>query len=106
MTEVSPALRESARKIESSLLQRLSSVGQVTVARAMDVSESTVSRLKDGQITVVSQLLAALGLKLVPHDFKVVDPVRAQAMYTLYEAAISRMNNPADLLWEDSEHVH
>lgn len=106
MTEVSLTMRESARKIESSLLQRLSHVGQVTVARAMDVSESTVSRLKDGQIAAVSQLLAALGLKLVPSDFKVVDPVRAQAMYTLYEAAISRMSNPADLLWEDSEHVH
>jgi hypothetical protein len=101
MTEVSPSMRESARKIESSLLQRLSSVGQVTVARSMDVSESTISRLKDGQIAVVSQLLAALGLKLVPADFKVVDPARAQAMYTLYEAAINRMSNPAELLFSD-----
>ena len=106
MTEVSPSMRESARKIESSLLQRLSSVGQVTVAKAMDVSESTVSRLKDGQIAAVSQLLAALGLKLVPADFKVVDPARAQAMYTLYEAAINRMTNPVALLWEESDHVH
>jgi hypothetical protein len=94
-------MRESARKIESSLLQRLSSVGQVTVAKSMDVSESTISRLKDGQIAVVSQLLAALGLKLVPADFKVVDPARAQAMYTLYEAAINRMSNPAELLFSD-----
>jgi hypothetical protein len=101
MTEVSPSMRESARKIESSLLQRLSSVGQVTVAKSMDVSESTISRLKDGQIAVVSQLLAALGLKLVPADFKVVDPARAQAMYTLYEAAINRMSNPAELLFSD-----
>jgi hypothetical protein len=106
MTEVSTSQRESVRKIESSVLQRLSTVGQVTVAKAMDVSESTVSRLKDGQITVVSQLLAALGLKLAPADFKVVDPARAQAMYTLYEAAMSRMSNPCDLLWEDSENVH
>jgi hypothetical protein len=101
ITEVSTSQRESARKIESSLLQRLSSVGQVSVAKTMDVSESTVSRLKDGQIAVVSQLLAALGLKLVPNDFKVVDPVRAQAMYTLYEAAINRMSNPAELLFSD-----
>ncbi len=101
MTEVSPSMRESARKIESSLLQRLSSVGQVTVAKAMDVSESTVSRFKDGQITVVAQLLAALNLKLVPADFKVVDPARAQAMYTLYEAAMNRMSNPAELLFSD-----
>jgi hypothetical protein len=73
----------------------------VTVAKSMDVSESTISRLKDGQIAVVSQLLAALGLKLVPADFKVVDPARAQAMYTLYEAAINRMSNPAELLFSD-----
>lgn len=101
ITEVSTSQRESARKIESSLLQRLSSVGQVSVAKTMDVSESTVSRLKDGQIAVVSQLLAALGLKLVPNDFKVVDPVRAQAMYTLYSAAMNRMSNPAELLFSD-----
>ena len=101
MTEVSPSMRESARKIESSLLQRLSSVGQVTVAKSMDVSESTISRLKDGQIAVVAQLLAALGLKLVPADFKVVDPARAQAMYTLYSAAMNRMSNPAELLFSD-----
>lgn len=101
MTEVSSSQRDSARKIESSLLQRLSAVGQVTVAKAMDVSESTISRLKDGQITAVAQLLAALNLKLVPADFKVVDPIRAQAMYTLYEAAMNRMTNPAELLFSD-----
>lgn len=106
MSEVSPSMRESARKIETSLLRRLSSVGQVTVAQAMHVSEATVSRLKDGQIAAVSQLLAALGLKLVPADFKVVDPARAQAMFTLYEAALARMSNPVDLLWEESDHVH
>jgi hypothetical protein len=37
----------------------------------------------------------------VPNDFKVVDPVRAQAMYTLYEAAMNRMSNPAELLFSD-----
>lgn len=106
MTEVSESVAVNARKIEATVLQALSTSGQRSAAKALGLTDTAVSRLKDGQIAVVSQLLAFLGLKLVPADFKVVDPIRAQAMYTLYEAAISRMSNPADLLWEESEHAH
>lgn len=39
-----------AREFESLILNRLLSVGQKTVADAIGVSESTVSRWKEGEI--------------------------------------------------------
>ena len=100
MSELSIESTASARKIEQQVLRKLSETSQVAVAKALNTSESTVSRLKDGQIHVVAQLLAVLGFKLVPKDFQVVNPERAQAMYTLYQAAITQMDNPVELLWE------
>lgn len=103
MTEVSPQVHESARKIERAVLHRLSEVGQVSVAKALDVSESTVSRLKDGQIHVAAQLLAALGFRVVPEQVKCVDPQVAQAMFTIYNKALASMSDPADLLWSEAQ---
>lgn len=102
MTEVSSTLTDLARKNESRWLQALASTGQKALAGSLDWSESMVSRMKDGQIHAAAHMLAGLGLQLVPADFKVVDPVRAQAMFTLYEAALKRMDNPVDLLWEEA----
>lgn len=68
----------------------------------MGVSESTVSRLKEGSIAQVANLLSALGLKVVPASYKCMDPVRAQAMATLYEAAMTKVN-AVELLWGDED---
>lgn len=102
MNEVSPAVSERARKIESAVLQGLASQGQVTAAKALGVSESAISRLKDGQIHVVAQLLAYLGLKVVPEQVKCVDPEVAHAMFKIYSAAIDRMADPTELLYTET----
>ena len=104
MTEVSPQVRESARKIEQAVLHRLSELGQVSVAKALDVSEATVSRLKDGQIHVAAQLLAALGFRVVPEQVKCVDTEMLDAMCKIYTQALVNMDRPADLLlWRDAQ---
>lgn len=101
MHEVSAPIAENSRKIERAVLHALAEHGQAAVAQKMGTSESTVSRLKDGQIQTLSNLLAALGLKVVPANFKSMDPIKAQAMVTLYSAAMERISNPAELLWGD-----
>ena len=94
-------MSERARKIESAVLQGLASQGQVTAAKALGVSESAISRLKDGQIHVVAQLLAFLGLKVVPERVKCVDPEVAHAMFTIYTAAVGRMQDPTEILYQE-----
>lgn len=59
-----------AREIEAMVLRRLGECGQGAAAQALQVSEATVSRLKDGQITTISRLIAFLGLKVVPEEYR------------------------------------
>lgn len=99
--EVSGSVVDASRKIETQILKALSTLGQVEIARLMETSESAVSRLKDGQITTFSRLLAAAGLKVVPIQFKCIDPRVASAMMLLYESAMKRLENPVELLWGD-----
>ena len=73
MAEVSPAIAERARKNTSAILRGLASVGQVRVAEHLNLSESTVSRMKDGELDRLGALLAACGLKVVPQDAQTVD---------------------------------
>lgn len=101
MSELSNSMLERSRKIERAILHALADKGQATVGTDIGASESTVSRLKDGQIETLSKVLAACGLKVVPSEYKCIDPRKAQAMVTLYEAAMSKIPNTVELLWGD-----
>ena len=101
MNEVSSSVIDASRKIETTILKALSNLGQVEIAKKMDVSESAVSRLKDGQIATLSMMLAAAGLKVVPAQYKCIDPAIAHAMMIMYESAMKRLDNPVELLWGD-----
>lgn len=101
MPVVSSAVVDTSRKIERTILQALAERGQAHAAGLMGVSESNVSRLKDGQLENFSKLLAVIGLKVVPAQYKCLDPIKAQAMVTLYEAAMQRISNPVELLFGD-----
>jgi len=101
MNEVCASVNEMARKSERQILVALSELGQSKVAVLAGTSESTLSRMKDGQIDAICKLIAACGLKVVPARYKCLDPAKALAMVTLYEAAMQRINNPIELLWGD-----
>ena len=79
----SDSLREIARKNETAILQRLASTGQKTVAEALNVSESTISRWKDGDVERTAMLLAFLDLQLVPTGHVMVDPAWLDAVLRL-----------------------
>ena len=62
--------QERARKNAATALQALHSVGQATVARAMEVSEGHISKIKSERLDELCELLAHCGLKVVPQDHK------------------------------------
>lgn len=84
-----------AREFESLVLNRLLSVGQRTVADAIGVSESTVSRWKEGEIERWCKVLALLELQVVhPSEY-------IQALKTLAELGLqAEKKRPGPLGWD------
>lgn len=68
----SHTIEQEARKIEALMLRHLAEAGQCRIAEALELSETKVSRWKDGELWNVAKALAALGLKAVPADAEVV----------------------------------
>lgn len=101
MSEVSASHADSARKIEVTILKSLATVGQSEIASRTGTSESTISRLKDGQLSLFAGVLAAAGLKVVPSEYKCIDPKIAAAMMVMYDSAMKKIPDPASLLWGD-----
>ncbi|MDB5963864.1 MAG: Bacteriophage protein [Polaromonas sp.] len=99
MTTVSLSPVERARKNVQVVLQALASTGQVELARAMAVHESTISRMKDGGIDTFGTALAHLGLKVVPTGVECYDPEYVNALRTLAGVGIGRDGPRLD--WSD-----
>ena len=98
MSEVSAGPAERARKTVQSVLQRLQEPGTgVAVAAAMGCSESTVSRIKTERLEEVALFLACLGLKVVPAEFKCVDPAAYEFLTKTHEKL---MRLAPQLIWE------
>jgi len=92
-----------SRKNESTILQALARVGQNEVARRMQVSDSTVSRFKNGELLQWASFLAALGLKVVPETMKCYDAKKLDAILELARAHLNTMETTEQLAWEGSE---
>ena len=74
---------ERARKNEKVILSSLADTGQAVVATAIGVNESTVSRMKSGDIEQFSRFLAACGLKVVPVDMRCYPADEIEALRVL-----------------------
>lgn len=98
MPPVSKTPAETARKGVQLALQALQEPGKAgAVAAAMGVSDSTISRIKTERLEEVVMVLAHLGLKVVPAEFKCVDP----AAYTFLTTTHQRvMQKAPQLIWE------
>lgn len=93
---------ERARKNEQAVLHRLSSVGQATVAEAVRVDESTISRMKsDGKIQQFALILAELGLKVVPETMRVFDPKDIDALLHLAKRRMDQIVSAEELGLDD-----
>lgn len=103
MDAVSTALESRARKNEVIVVQRLASVGQTAIAEALKVDESTVSRFKDGTISRFSKMLAVMGLKVVPTEFKCYRPADIDPYIQLAKQHMRTVESVHDLVDEDPE---
>lgn len=98
MPSVSSPPPERARKTVQLVLQRLQEPGMgIALATSMGVSESTISRIKSERLEEVAQLLAHLGLKVVPAEFKCVDPAAYAFLTATHEKV---MRTAPQLIWE------
>ena len=97
-----PDISESARKIESSILQALSRVGQVHVAQATGISESEVSKWK-ADIPRIARILAAASLKTVGSDRHCVRADEFQLITRIASRALANEDAARTMLFEDVE---
>lgn len=99
------AHEERTRKNLSALLHGLASVGQAAVAEALGVSESTVSRWKEGggELERLARLLAALGQKTVGQDRHCVRPEEFKFVTRLASRALANQEAAQQLLFEEVE---
>ena len=101
MPALSSAQVVTARKNVSTILRALAAVGQINVAEAFETSETTVSRWKGEKIEEMGQLLAVLGLKSVPQDYKCYDPKSIDALLTLAKERLAQIEHPDHLIWDE-----
>jgi hypothetical protein len=66
MAESCTANPDSSRKSQTAILQRLAAVSQKSAGDAIGRSETWVSRFASEQLKTCADLLAVLGLKVVP----------------------------------------
>ena len=100
MGQVSMPFADRARKNEKVILSALADTGQAVAATCMGVSESVVSRLKQGDIEQLSKLLAACGLKVIPIDYRCYPQDEIEALRIL--ARRSDVLRADNLNWEAS----
>ena len=97
MTKLSTTQQKTARNNERTILHALAVVTQKRVSEMTGVSESRISRMKDGDLETLCAGLAALNLKLVPADAHVVSEVEyrfmAEQMIRHYQAVIEEDDN-------------
>lgn len=101
MHSVSSDIAGNARKNERVVLQALARVSQTQVAAALGISDSSITRFKDGQLEQYSSILAACGLKVVSGDRICVDREKFEAMATIARAALSCPDTSRRLIWDE-----
>lgn len=100
MNPLSSASAERSRKFHTLALQRVASVGQNHIATQLQVSEATVSRFVSADLERACQVLAALGLKVVPQDMKCYPKDEIDAIFTLARASMNRIGGVEQLSFE------
>lgn len=82
------SVSDLSRRNHTTLLKALASVSQVRVAESSGISETTLSRMKDGELERFCSIAAACNLVLQPRTFRAVDPDRLRALEVLARCAL------------------
>lgn len=97
---MSDTARDRAQRGHSLFLQRIGKVKAGDIAKDMGISDSTLSEIKNKSVEHALLLLAHLGLKCVPSEFRCVDPATFEFMRV---SASKLMNQAPQLLWDEEE---
>ena len=89
MSELSLSGSGNARETLAVILSALATKGQGAIAQVMGVSDSSMSRWKSDEIPVMAKFLGALGLKVVPEAYVMVDPEYLHSLRTLAKVGLS-----------------
>lgn len=100
-----PSLKddERARKNLAAILSGLSSVGQVNVARALDTSEASVSRMKESDLPAAARVISLCGLKVVPVTYRCMKPEVATMLLELAGQRLDTLRRDPEGIYEDPE---
>jgi hypothetical protein len=98
-----PEYHPRARKNERVILNTIESVGGDQVALRMEVSASTVSRLKNGDMVQFAGFLSCLGLKIVPEHYVCRSLKRDEAMLYFAKIGMGAIESASQLGEEDPE---
>lgn len=101
MSALLPTPAERARKISTLVRQRLNEAEtQASLAIAIGSSEATVNRLINEHLDKFAAMLAHLGYKVVPADYRCVDPAAYEFLTTTHARV---MQQAPQLIWEREE---
>lgn len=90
MNTSSDSISEMIRKSEALVLQGFSEHGAAAmIAKAMQQSEPTISRIKNDHLHQFIQIISLLGLKIVPATDKTINEDRLRAIALLANYALS-----------------
>ena len=88
---------ERVRRYQTLFLERLMSVGQQSVAKAIGVSEPTVTRLKADHLEHFCAVCAAIGVKLVPQEMACYRKESIASILQLAKERLEQIEGPEEL---------
>lgn len=93
---------DRARKNEAAILKALAGFGQTRLADLMGVSESQISRQKSsGDLSKTAEMLAHLGLKVVPERMQCFDPEYVEHLRALAQLGLRQPSADQVLEWDE-----
>lgn len=101
LSEVSDSRGARTRKTLQLVLQSVSRVGQVSIARSMSVDEATVSRIKNERLEQSIELILAAGCKVVPAEMQCYRPASIASILQLAKERMEQLESPDQLQWDD-----
>lgn len=104
MSKLSQEQSAWSRNMQSQILQGIDVVTPTVAAECIGVDVSTISRWKDkdGRIASVCDLMAVLGLKVVPMDMKCYNPAKVEVLYALARDNLMKSEQVDDFFHDDA----
>lgn len=105
---------EISRKNCSTILRGVANIGNIKAAEILGKTESTISKMcsrvgEDGNPDIklsfpaIADLITAAGLKIVPLNWKCVEPETFRILHRGHQLWSESIKNPDQLMFEDPE---